>query len=338
MGRSGPPITAAIVVWLLLGACSTSSSAPATVVTPGGPRGSATVDRGVPVLPDGWRWEALGGVQVGVPDSWGWGNSSQRLGQWCVEEGPLTPMVGRPGVATAVGCPPARDGGPEPATLIANTGMVVELAWAFDDVDDGAQGDQEIRRIGDVVLRVNAPADLRKRILATVHRTDMDANGCPMQLPPGFEPGSRPQPARDVTALTGVTSLAACRYSILRSQHEGSGDRRPLPLFSSLRLDGATAQTVVAAFAAAPVGGGPDKPDSCLPEHSYGDEMIVTYVESDRSRSTVHVYYSGCDRNGIDDGVTVRALTREAVRPLIADANRPFSWSGSELKRRILAD
>ena len=59
-------------------------------------------------------------------------------------------------------------------------------------------------------------------------------------------------------------------------------------------------------------------------------------VTSPQGESTVHVRYSGCDHNGFDDGVTVRALTREAVQPLLAGPNRLFSFSGRDEKRRIL--
>ena len=78
-----------------------------------------------------------------------------------------------------------------------------------------------------------------------------------------------------------------------------------------------------------------DRPDSCLPERSYGDEFLVLQAESAEGASTLHVYYSGCDHTGIDDGVTVRALTR-AVQPLVADANAPLSWSGSGAKTKML--
>ena len=317
-----------VTLVVLLGACDSDAEpqeAPDPKAAP-----SATVDD-TPPLPEGWRWEALGGVQVGVPGDWGWGNSSQRIGQWCISVPPLDPIVGRPGASTAVGCF-GKKGEVDPATLMKNTGTVVELAWAHEPVQERAEGDQEVRRIGDVVVRVIAPARLRERILATVHEAEVDANGCPMHLPAGFEPGDPPEPAIDLTALTGVTSVAACRYPV---QTLDPTDE-PIPLFSSLALSGESAESVVSAFVEAPAGGGPDNPESCSPDFSYGDEMLVVLVDSDQGRSAVHVYYSGCDHNGIDDGTTVRALTREAVQPLIADANQPWGWSGKAEKSRIL--
>jgi hypothetical protein len=241
-------------------------------------------------------------------------------------------MMGRPGPSTLVGC--LEQGGVDPTTLVKNTGVAVELAPALEGAIDSAEGDQVVRRIGDVSVRVNAPADLRERILATVHRADVDAHGCAMFLP-AASPADRPAPPRDVTSLTDVVSLAACRYPV-PPPDEVANTEGPLPLFSSLLLEGDAAGDAVAAIAAAPAGGGPDKPDSCLPEWSYGDEFLVLQIESAEGTSILHVRYSGCDHNGIDDGVTVRTLTRDAVQPLITDANVLTSWSGGGAKAKIL--
>ncbi|HYO17579.1 MAG TPA: hypothetical protein VES02_02790 [Dermatophilaceae bacterium] len=296
--------------------------------------GSGASLAGAPVLPEGWRWEGFHGVLVAVPGEWGWGNGSQRMGQWCVEGGDKPPIVGRPGPSTAVGCP-TRGDGVDPSTLIENTGVVMAFEWAIDGVALSAQGDQEARRVGDTIVRVNAPADLRRQILATLHEAEVDASGCPMDLPASFEPGARPQPARDVATLTGVTSVVACRYE-LGPLTEMKGDSMAVPLFSSLRLGGQAAQAAVAAIAAAPLGGGPDIPDTCLPDFSYGSEMIVAHMRSDQGESAVHVYYSGCDHNGFDDGFALRALTRDSVQPLVAAPNTPLTWGGPAAKRRIL--
>jgi hypothetical protein len=84
-------------------------------------------------LPDAWRWESFGGVQVGVPGDWGWTNGSQRIGQWCVDGRPahLEPAVGRPGVSTQVGCG-ATDEGVPGELLVRRTGEIV----AFEPVID----------------------------------------------------------------------------------------------------------------------------------------------------------------------------------------------------------
>lgn len=322
-----------------LAGCAASTVAPGDAAgSQAASSGAASVpasDAGDPALPEGWRWEGFGGVLVAVPGEWGWGTRSPQLSQWCLLRARKPPVVARPGPATAVLCPQDA-GGVDPATLVANTGMVVAFEWALDDELGTGEGDQESRRIGDTLVRVNAPVRLREQILATVHEAQVDANGCPMHLEAGFEPDARPLPARDIATLTGVTSVAACRYPVVQLTEGATGNRMPVPLWSSLRLDGDAAQAAVAAIAVAPFGGGPDKPDSCVPDFSYGQEMIVARIESDQGQSAVHVYYSGCDHNGFDDGIALRALTRKAVQPLIAAPNRPLSWGGPNAKRRIL--
>lgn len=325
--RAAPALLLAVLPALVLAGCGQDS--------PGTAGGSTSVvDPQEPVLPDGWRWESYAGVQVGVPGDFGWTTGAQRIGQWCVggeRDEPLRPAVGRPGFSTVVGCP---EGDPDPATLVENTGVVVSLESVQEDVPIPTDtGDQSVLVLGDVLVRVIGPADLREQVLATAHEADVDAKGCAMRLPEDVRPGSAPSPAADVTTLEEVTAVAACSYSI---PHPGTGTGSGMPLQSSLLLEGRDAAEVVEAIAEAPVGGGPDEPDSCLPEYSYGEEFLVVHVESAQGRSTLHAYYSGCDHNGFDDGTTVRALTREAIRPLIADANAPDGWSGSPGKTEML--
>ena len=92
-------------------------------------------------------------------------------------------------------------------------------------------------------------------------------------------------------------------------------------LVSSLRYDGSDAAAVVAAVAHAEIGGGPNDPESCLPEHSYGDELIVARIWSQSGESELVVRYSGRDHHGFDDGISVRRLTLESLAPFIAGPN-----------------
>lgn len=59
--------------------------------------------------------------------------------------------------------------------------------------------------------------------------------------------------------------MSACRYTLVGRES----------IISSLRLDGAAAQRALAAIRAEPVGGGPDEPQNCAPDVSYGDEVVV---------------------------------------------------------------
>lgn len=324
----GHRIVSVAVLGVLLAGCGTAQ------VTEPSPRSSEPVD-----LPAGWRWESFGGVQVGVPGDWGWGNAVQRTGQWCITEPQEReePIVGRPAGMTLVGCPTAEPGEPDPGTVLENTGTLVDLAWVLGEKPGTtSEGDRTTVVLGGVAVRVQAPPDLRERIVATVHAVAgaRDAYGCPTTDPVWTDPGRRPDPAVDVASLSGVSAVAVCRYAVADPAARVPGDREPL--VSSLRLTGAAAQDVVAAIAAAPPGGGPDNPDDCLPDYSYGDDVMVLHVTSDEGETTVHVRYSGCDHNGFDDGVTLRRLTREAVQPLLAGPNRLFSFSGRDEKQEIL--
>lgn len=323
---------------VLLAGCGTATSrsvepvqTPSRPVEPGG---TPSVE-----IPAGWRWESFGGVQVGVPGDWGWGNAVQRTGQWCIStpRERAEPIVGRPAGMTLVGCPAPEPGEPDPGTLLENTGTLVDLAWVLDEGPGTThQGDSTTVVLGGVAVTVVAPTDLREQIAATVHEVQgpRDVYGCPTTDPVWTDPGRRPDPAVDVGTLSGVSALAVCRYAVADPAARLPGDREPL--VSSRRLTGAAARDVVAAIAAAPPGGGPDNPGDCLPDYSYGDDLMVLHVTSEQGESTVHARYSGCDHNGFDDGVTVRRLTREAMQPLLEGPNRLFSFSGREEKRRIL--
>ena len=296
----------AVAVGLLVSGCS----APPDRAAPAPSASAVPSEAG---LPAGWRWESFGGVEVGVPAEWGWDNGSQRLQQYCVNRGGREPqpVVGRPGPTTMVLCA----GGARP-TEVATTGTIVAFEWTDQRGGIEHRGDRTTVRRNGVEVIVQAVGDLRRRIVATIRTADPDRNGCPATRPAG----ARPADPVDVAALHDVAVVAACRYRI-------GGTYR---LLSSLRLDG---PDTVRALAAAPRGGGPDEPESCSPEVSYGDEMLVLLLDR---RHEVVVRYSGCDHNGIDDGVTVRALTRAAVGPLLAGPNRPWEFAGGTGKADVL--
>lgn len=296
-------ILASLLLVMLLGACSTDDTldGPAPTASPAA------------ALPDGWRWESYRGVEVGVPGDWGSTNGSQRIGQWCVEGGDRdrAPAIGRPGGSTLVGCgigstPPAE-------TLIENTGVIV----AFEDavLSDGlpAQiargGDREIVRMRDVHVIVQVPPPLRDQIVATVREAEVDANECPAADPVSRDVDRRPDAAVDVATLRGIQAVSACKY---RLEPEGSDDPDSPTLVSSLRVVGNEAFRLVRQIAKAPVGGGPDSPETCLPEVSYGEEIVVLRIESAARVSSVYVRYAGCDHHGFDDGVVVRTLGARA--------------------------
>jgi hypothetical protein len=319
MRRSAAAVLTALV--LIVSACASQDPAPSA------PELAASAG-----LPAGWRWESYGGVQAGVPGDWAWADGSQRLSQWCTfeQDAIAKPVVGRPGAVTLVGC--ANGGTPPPETLVAKTGTVVVFDRTTEPPGVQEAGDQTAVRLDGVVVRVNAPRELRQRIVATIHRVAVDAYGCPAEHPIAARPQWRPAKPVDVASLRNVSSVSACKFDLDKG---GIGDPPPR-LSSSLRLDGSAAQAAIREVAKAPTGGGPDDPGSCLPEVSYGDQAIVLLVRSAAGESEIVLRYSGCDHNGFDDGVSVRTLTARAVAPFVAGPNEVSYFSGPDAKRPIL--
>lgn len=330
--RAGGTLTGMRTVSGLLGLVLVAAcqSAGTPTVAPSTSASSPPAARASAEPPAGWRTETYRGVQVAVPDTWGWGTGAQRIGQWCVgRSGDRPPVVGRPGASTLVGCLAeddlAKDGpsaGP-PETLIAHTGVIV----AFFDIapdDDPTRlprgGDRVVRELAGVRVIIQVPDDLRDEIAASVRVVDRDANGCPVDHPIADDPSIRPAPATDVREVEGVIGATACRY--------GLGLSGAPSLLSSHALGRVEAAAVVRGIADAPEGGGPDDATACVPQVADGHEVIVLRISAQSGPAVVHVRFSGCDHHGFDDGVTVRDVTREPMQSLIADANTIYGYDG----------
>lgn len=281
--------------------------------------------------PAGWRWEYYRGLKVRVPDTWGHGGSSGQLAdQWCLGDDHHSPsevgVVARPGPETMVACPgSSAANGPDPGTLVANGGSFVGFdAEYMPRPGTVHEGDRTTVTLRGVSVTVQAPERLREQIVRTIRPASTDANGCPVSHPISGAPGVRPQPAVPVDALRRVTSVSACKYSLpffgTERVHRG--------LLSSIRITGPAAQNAIENIKAAPRGGGPDSPQTCLARVSYGDEAIVLRISSAQGHSEVLLRYSGCDHNGFDDGHGYHRLTHDAVAPFVAGPNMVFEVSG----------
>ena len=296
-----------------------------------------------PALPSGWRWESFGGVEVGVPGTWGWGDSGLRLDAWCINSASRdkSPVVARPGEAIpAIGC---GDGG----TSLANTGPVVGLGHAFiidgpdpassaiptaapgfyDPAPDGVtrEGDRTTIHLSGVEVVIQAAPALREQIAVTVHRVDIDANGCPATHPLSLNPALRPTPPTDLTALPGAAAVSVCRYE-LRSSFAGKQGKPGL--LSSLRLTGAKAEKALQAITRTPSGSGPDQPDNCAPEEAYGEQAIVLRIfpQTTRTPTELFVRYAGCTHHGFDDGTRLHQLTQTALDPFTTGPNAVMTF------------
>ena len=265
-------------------------------------------------LPNGWRWEYYSSVGIAVPGDWGYGVAFE---PWCLREADTPGYVGRPGPIRMIGCAPK-----EVATRVDPGGTHVWFLMAPEH-PDGAEtvNDQTTVWLQGVMVAVQADQPLRDRILATLHTAQVDENDCPTSDPISADPTLRPDNPVDVSSLTGVTSVSACKYGYQETQTASPGN-----LISSIRLDGTQAAAAVHGIQESAVGGGPDDPGQCMP--ALGSEIIVLRITSDQGLHEVYLRYSGCQEHGFDDGVHLRTLTHEAIAPFISGINSYAELSG----------
>ncbi|GAB3270443.1 hypothetical protein [Kineosporia babensis] len=316
---------AASCVVLALAGCGTTAPAPAEPEATASPVRGATQE-----VPDDWRWETYGRVQLAVPGEWGYGTTER---QWCTRSKKEKPFVGRPGALTMVGC--SGTGGTEGQAEDFSLSKGGQFVWfGVSDRNRTSASEQEQLTswvtTGDRItfemagerVAIQAPQALREQILDTVRLTENDQNGCPIEAPFAGDPDWRPSgPA--VTELGKVKSVSACRYGGAQ-------------LGSSIKVKGKKAARAIKAIAEAPKGGGPKTPAAnCMqPEDLVAMDQIVLLVEADK-QGTIGLRWDGCLHRGLDDGTAVRQLTRPAVRPFVTGPNRISAWTGGARLARI---
>lgn len=261
----------------------------------------------------GWRWESWGGVQVQVPDEWGYGD----LTQWCVTRGPDGPAVDRPEmVSTRAVCSLLDDGRPTytGGLLLRRASQSPRLSRA----DVAPYATVRIHTIGDVTLTVvDIEPAVGSAILASAEVVGRrDVNGCEPRrgrarpTPPVDRPRDGP-----IARVASVESVSVCRYGL-------SGWPRPT-LIGSRRLTGRSAEEVLAALRAAPA-----RPPSAAGPRCRGgaEELAVLELWPDgraKTPTSVVVRYDGCRGHGVDDGLSRRGLTADVLAPILAPP-----WTG----------
>lgn len=329
---------AAAVLAALLAGCSDSPAAkPARPALPATPD-PASAD----VREDGWVWESYRDVEVAVPPGWRSGAGDVGATQWCISDTTYAiPFVVRPGIAPEAGCPGPTPGGADPATLLAKGGTFVSFARAsaFPNVVLGDAGDRTTKIVGSVLLRVQAPPEVRAKILDSARQISTDVLGCATTDAISADPYRRPEPARKLADLRDVTRVVACRYvitapapvvdSIVAPTSTPTATATPRAtlapvapgptLFSSVEILGESAARAVRTMAGLHSGGGPDDVPGCPSPEGIGTEAIVLRVFSNTGVSQVYLRYGGC--NGLDDGTGNYELTRDAVAPFVSGPN-----------------
>jgi hypothetical protein len=256
---------------------------------------------------------------VQVPASWRYGTSG-----WppCLQKADDPPYVGRP-----IGGIPLIYCKADVAPLNKRKAYLWFDAYSAEPGVRDHDGDwaEETRTVAGVSLTVlTDDAALRERILASARAVQgADTFGCPVDHRIRQGPDVRPEPGTGGLATLGrVESIAVCRYAL------DAGQRiPPKPVLSASRLTGSAARELVDAVLAAPAGGGPNSPQNCSADSTYGEEVILLRVHGERDQE-VYVRYSGCDGHGIDDGATLRTLTTDMLRPLLRGPHTPGGLNG----------
>ena len=189
--------------------------------------------------PDTWRHESYAGVQVQVPDTWGWGAAPVESGYFA---GPR--HLGACGSSQALVLSPAQDasyssllsgfvGRPAITDLRcvswgADGSLPSADAFWFDSplavgVKPVGPTVAETRQVGDQhVTAFSRDSDLRRQILGTAEQVDVDANGCPTRAvnrptagPRGLLPDSL-----SVCIYSQDTGVATLMWSGALPEHE----------------------------------------------------------------------------------------------------------------------
>lgn len=256
-----------------------------------------------------WRWETHRGIEVEVPDDWGYGTT-----RWppCIKQPPHA-YVGRPG---PLPLPLCRD-------PVAPLDSRVAYLW-FDSMRDAATHAydagwaDETRLFDGIAVTVLTDDDqVRHRILDSARPVADDTDH-----PIIGGPDVRPDPGQGGLAGVGVVeSVTITRYDL---SHD-----RTNPMLSRTSIIGDPAAELVQTILSAPQGSGPNSPGDCAPSAMFGSEAIVLRVHGAERTQEVFVRYSGCDAHGFDDGQVRRCLTAEALQPVLAGPHRPGTLNGS---------
>lgn len=269
---------------------------------------------------DGWRWESYQTIEVQVPEAWGYGTAGQPP---CLVRKVQRPYVGRPGFVQDIGCR-------EPLPPLAYRASYLWFETSGRDshrartvgVQPADHGwVEETRVVNGVHFTVLSDDDsLRQRILDSARVIDgSDANGCTPDHPLAHQPQSRPVLTGGLTSLGTVESVTVCRYAIA-----GRGPDRRAPLIASSAFTDEAAAALVDAITSAPEGSGPNDPE-CI--DTYGSDILVLKVHGSNNDQEVLVRYDGCSFNGTDDGVKLRQLTANLLRPILTGIHRPSHYT-----------
>jgi hypothetical protein len=280
--------------------------------------------------PDGWRTEYFRDISFRVPASWGYAVPPQS--DWCADEPREEPRADqrRPYVwldsdlpVRSIGCP-AR-----PASLLTEHVEALAPGPAVDYVEGAVrQGGWWVvtRFAGSAVLVVTTKDQARAEQILNSAQVGPESAPCTPQSPIAGPLGNRPDGGTDLSRLSGTDGVVLCQYEPALDP----GDATLPRLRAAVRLSRTASSALVTELAAAPVS---DQTCDPAPVEQRPDLAVVVRIGIDGVTHEVYVNPAGCPdgdgmSGGIDDGTTVRVLTRPACQKLLAPPLALWSASG----------
>jgi hypothetical protein len=221
--RRGPGLAALATVLLVCGVAFVAhqSSTPDGVITY--PKTHA---------PDDWRYESYAGVQLQVPDTWGWGSSPIRstffpgprhLGSCGTDQALVLSSAGDSSYASAMTSFVGRPAKTTRACVsygAAGSMPVAQAVWFASPLPVGVKSVgstiAETRAVGGQRITVFSPQpSMRRKILGTAEQVDVDANGCPTRAvtTPTAGPAGLMPDSMSVCVYSQDTGVAELLYS-----------------------------------------------------------------------------------------------------------------------------
>ncbi len=321
--RSAGMIAGAAAATLLLvggvvGAVQLTRDAAAPANDPANPTENTAIEPPA----NGWRYEYYRDVRLQVPNTWGY--DQEPGSDWCADVPggmvPERPYVARSGPAKLV------------FDILCRPGRTPVSTWVDHVTLSSGQGQSTVRTVGPfrviqepvghvTIKVVSTDRRLADRILASAEIVEPDDPSCDPSSEIQARGFQRPSPAFDITALDDVDAMLVCQYTLSTPPDAPA-------LIAQYELVESAAEAELRALQAAPIGGGPDHPETCG-RGEYGDSAIVLHLMHGDASDQMYVYYSSCRGNGFDDGTAIRALTREACPPLIQPPVALYSGSSA---------
>lgn len=281
--------------------------------------------------PDGWRTEYYRDINFQVPASWGY--AAPPMSDWCANGRPAEPTEGqrRPYVwlgtrmaVRAIKCPT------RPASLLSEHVEALAPGPAVDYVEGAVrQGEWWVvtRFAGSAVLVVTTQDRARAEQILDSARVNPEDAPCAPSSPIAGPLGARPDRATDLSTLGPVDKVVLCQYEPTEDASDAA-----LPRLRAVRqLSDKAAQDLLDDLAAAPVN---DSRCNHEPIIRATQLAVVVQIGAPGEVQQVFVNPSGCPDGkpgmvgGIDDGRTVRLLTRPVCSALLSPPVALWSANG----------